>query len=408
MAWRTIEPNEIGTDEFVQWAKRVGSDVMMAVNLGTRGPDEARNLIEYCNHPGGTYWSDLRKSNGYPQPHKIKTWCLGNEMDGPWQICHKTADEYGRIACETAKVMRWVDPEIELIACGSSNSSMPTFAQWEATVLEHTYDHVDYISLHQYFGNQSNDTASFLAKTVEMDAFIKSVIAICDYIKAKKRSKKTINLSFDEWNVWFHSNENDKKIEPWTIAPPQLEDIYTMEDALLVGSMLITLIKNADRVKIACLAQLVNVIAPIMTENGGEAWRQTIYYPFMHASLYGRGYALNPVVKSPLYDCKEFTDVPVLDAVATVNEEEEEICIFAVNRDLSDSLKLEVDFREFENYRVIEHIILENDDIKAVNSKDNPNNVVPHNNGDAASDGGNLTATLPRLSWNMIRLSKLV
>ncbi|NMA65396.1 MAG: alpha-N-arabinofuranosidase [Clostridiaceae bacterium] len=408
LAWRTIEPNEIGTDEFVQWAKRVGSDVMMAVNLGTRGPDEARNLIEYCNHPGGTYWSDLRKSNGYPQPHKIKTWCLGNEMDGPWQICHKTADEYGRIACETAKVMRWVDPEIELIACGSSNSSMPTFAQWEATVLEHTYDHVDYISLHQYFGNQSNDTASFLAKTVEMDAFIKSVIAICDYIKAKKRSKKTINLSFDEWNVWFHSNENDKKIEPWTIAPPQLEDIYTMEDALLVGSMLITLIKNADRVKIACLAQLVNVIAPIMTENGGEAWRQTIYYPFMHASLYGRGYALNPVVKSPLYDCKEFTDVPVLDAVATVNEEEEEICIFAVNRDLSDSLKLEVDFREFENYRVIEHIILENDDIKAVNSKDNPNNVVPHNNGDAASDGGNLTATLPRLSWNMIRLSKLV
>src|SRR5690606_37636106 len=280
-------------------------------NLGTRGVDEARDFIEYCNHPGGTYWSDLRRSHGYKEPHNIKVWCLGNAMDGPWQIGHKTAEEYGRLACETAKVMKWVDPSIELVICGSSHINMPTFAEWEATVLDHTYDLVDYISLHQYYGNRSNDTPNYLAKTLDMDRFIKSVISICDFVKAKKRSKKTINLSFDEWNVWYHSNEEDRKIPPWQIAPPQLEDVYTFEDALLVGLMLITLINHADRVKIACLAQLVNVIAPIMTRTGGPAWAQTIYYPFLHASTYGRGVALRPVMTTPVYDTKDFEAVPL-------------------------------------------------------------------------------------------------
>ena len=219
---------------------------------------------------------------------------------------------------------------------------MPTFADWEATVLDHTYDHVEFISLHQYYGNRDNDIANYLALSLEMDDFIKSVISIADYIKAKKRSKKTINLSFDEWNVWYHSNDADRKIDPWSIAPPQLEDIYNFEDALLVGSMLITLLKNADRVKIACMAQLVNVIAPIMTENGGPAWKQTIFYPYMHTSVYGRGVVLNPIVSSPKYDSKDFTDVPVLDTTAVYNEENEELTIFAVNRDLEDSLLLEV------------------------------------------------------------------
>ena len=405
LAWRTVEPNLIGTNEFVQWAKRAGSEVMMAVNMGTRGADAARNLVEYCNHPGGTYWSDLRKSHDYSEPHNIKTWCLGNEMDGPWQICGKTADEYGRAACEAAKVMKWVDPGIQLAACGSSYKEMPTFPAWEASVLDHTYEHIDFISLHQYYGNQNDDTAGFLAKTLDMEAYIKSVVATCDYIKAKKRSKKSIYLSFDEWNVWFHSNEADRKIEPWTVAPPQLEDIYTLEDALLVGSMLITLIKNADRVKIACLAQLVNVIAPIMTVNGGDAWRQTIYYPYMHASLYGRGYVLNPVIKSPVYDCKEYTDVPLLDSTVVVNPESNEISIFAVNRSIEAPLLLEADIRGFEGCSVIEHILLEGNDAKASNTLEGKMSVVPHRGAGAEVKDGCLTALLPKLSWNVIRLS---
>ncbi|MBS4200477.1 alpha-N-arabinofuranosidase [Bacillus sp. FJAT-49732] len=405
LAWRTIETNELGTNEFVDWAKLVNAEVNMAVNLGTRGIEEARNLLEYCNHPSGTYYSDLRISHGYKEPHKIKTWCLGNEMDGPWQIGHKTAHEYGRLANETAKVMKLVDPSIELVACGSSHRKMPTFADWEATVLDHTYENVEFISLHQYYGNRSNDVANYLALPLEMDDFIKSVISIADYIKAKKHSKKTINLSFDEWNVWYHSNAADRKIEPWTIAPPQLEDIYNFEDALLVGSMLITLLKHADRVKIACMAQLVNVIAPIMTETGGPAWKQTIFYPYMHASKYGRGVVLNPIVSSPKYDSKDFTDVPVLDTTAVYNEENEELTIFAVNRDLDDRLLLECDIRNFEGYKVVEHIVLENDDLKQVNTATSQA-VAPHNNGDATNDNGRVTASLPKLSWNVIRLKK--
>ena len=275
LAWRTVETNEVGVNEFAQWAKKVNTEVMMAINLGSRGIDAARNLVEYCNHPSGSYYSDLRRSHGFEEPHKFKVWCLGNEMDGPWQIGAKTAYEYGRTALEAAKVMRWVDPSLELVICGSSGSGMPTFAEWEATVLDLTYEHVDYLSLHTYYGNRDDDTPNFLARSLDMDRFIHSVIAICDYIKAKKRSKKTINLSFDEWNVWYHSNEADRWIDPWSIAPPQLEDIYTMEDALLVGSMLMSLMRRADRVKIGCLAQLINVIAPIMTEK--RAWRRPYF-----------------------------------------------------------------------------------------------------------------------------------
>ena len=302
LAWRTTEPNLIGTNEFAEWAKRAGAEVNLAVNLGTRGVDAARNLIEYCNRPGGGYWSDLRRSHGVADPHKIKTWCLGNEMDGPWQIGQKTAGEYGRLASQTAHAMRLVDPSIELVACGSSNSQMPTFPEWEATVLDHAYGLVDYISLHIYYRYEYDDLGTFLAQSLDMDAFIETVIATCDFVQAKKRTRKQINLSFDEWNVWYHHRQHDREImasDPWQVAPPLTEDIYTHADALLVGSMLISLLRHADRVKIACLAQLVNVIAPIMTETGGPAWRQTIFYPFLHASRFGQGEVLDLQVRSP-------------------------------------------------------------------------------------------------------------
>lgn len=405
LAWRTTETNQIGTNEFMDWAKKINADVNMAVNLGTRGIDAARNLVEYCNHPSGSYWSDLRISHGYKDPHNIKTWCLGNEMDGPWQIGHRTAHEYGRVAVETAKAMKWVDPTIELVACGSSNRHMPTFAEWEATVLDHTYDHVDYISLHTYYGNRDNDLGNYLAQSLDMDQFIYSVISTADYIKAKKRSNKTINLSFDEWNVWYHSNDADKKIDPWSVAPPQLEDIYNFEDALLVGSLLISMLKRADRVKIACLAQLVNVIAPIMTEKGGEAWKQTIFYPYMHASVFGRGTALHSIVSSPKYDSKDFTDVPYLDTVSVHDDDNETLTIFAVNRHQTDTLSLACDVRSFEGYKVVEHIVLENNDVKATNQQ-NRSNVTPHSKGDASVDNGQLVANFSKLSWNVIRLAK--
>lgn len=404
LAWRTIEPNHVGLNEFADWAKAAGTEVMWAINLGTQGIEDARNVVEYANHPSGSYWSDLRAKHGYREPHRIKTWCLGNEMDGPWQIGHKTAHEYGRIAQEAAKVMKWTDPTIELVACGSSGIGMKSFADWEATVLDHTYEHVEYLSLHTYYGNRDGDTATFLARSLQMDEFIESVAAICDYVKAKKRSKKTMHLSFDEWNVWYHSDAQDKKLAPWQIAPPQLEDVYNMEDALVVGCMVISLIKHADRVKMACLAQLVNVIAPIMTETGGAAWAQTIYYPFLHASLYGRGNALVPLIKSEKYDTKDFTDVPYLESVAVHDEATGDVTIFAVNRHLEQPLGFEADLRSFGRFRLVEHLVLAHDDLKAANTAAATNRVHPRADGDAAVDGMRVRATLGKASWNVIRL----
>ncbi|NOW83890.1 alpha-N-arabinofuranosidase [Clostridium beijerinckii] len=408
LAWRSLETNEIGLNEFSKWTNAVGSEIMMAINLGTRGIADACNLLEYCNHKGGTKYSDLRIKHGVKEPHKIKTWCLGNEMDGPWQIGHKTSEEYGRLALETGKAMKLIDPDIELVSCGSSNTAMPTFPEWEASTLDHTYDVVDFVSLHQYYGNRLNDTANFLAQSDDMEHFIKTVTSTCDYIKAKKRSKKTMHLSFDEWNVWFHSNNEDDDImknHPWQKAPALLEDMYNFEDALLVGLMLIVLMKHSDRVKMACLAQLVNVIAPIMTEENGPAWKQTIYYPYLHASKYGRGIALQPVVSSPKHDTIDFTDVKDVESIAVYNEEKEEVTIFAVNRNLEEDIELTCDVRSFEGFKIIEHIVLEHDNMKIVNSPTGEA-VTPKSVDRSNLVDGIITSSLRKVSWNVIRLGK--
>ena len=396
LAWLSLETNQVGIDEFQEWAKRAGTEVMMAVNLGTRGPDEARNLIEYCNSTTDTYYASLRRQNGFEKPFGFKLWCLGNEMDGDWQICHKTAEEYGRTATEAAKVLKWVDPEIELVACGSSDPNMPTYGEWERTVLDHTYDYVDYLSLHCYYGNKAQNTADFLARAEDMDRFIKNTAAICDEIKAKKNSKKTVNLSFDEWNVWYRTKDEEKDMERWQIAPHLLEEKYNFEDALLVGCMLMTLQNNCDRVKIACLAQLVNVIAPIMTEENGNAWRQTIFYPFMYASRYGNGTALLTENESEGYKSKEGWDVPYL--YSSVVENKDEIIVFAANRCLDEDMELDVCL---DGYSLAKHIELYTDDLNTVNDKDNERIVPTERKIDKCQK-----VILKKHSWNMLVYKK--
>ena len=405
-AWSTTETNEFGLHEFCEWADQAGSRVMYAVNLGTRGIDAARNVVEYANHSGGSYWSDLRRRNGLTEPLGIKLWCLGNEMDGPWQIGQKTAYEYGRLVNESAKVMKLVDPSIEVVACGSSAYDMPTFGAWEMEMLEQCYDNVDYVSLHRYYANHSDDTPGFLAKAIDMDAFIKTVVSLCDAAGGRKHSKKKLNLSFDEWNVWYHSNEQDKQVQSenrWGSRLHLLEDVYNFEDALLIGSLLITLLRNSDRVRIACLAQLVNVIAPIMTSPTG-CWAQTIYWPFLHASQYGRGVALKPVVHSPSYHCSEFDNAPVLDAAAVLNDQGG-LTVFAVNRSLEDDLQLTCDLRAFEGLRFAEHIVLHHDDVKAINTEQHPDSVMPVSRNGCAADNGRFEIRIPALSWNVLRFS---
>lgn len=399
LAWSSIETNEVGIDEFQEWAKRVGTEIMMAVNLGTRGPEEAGNVVEYCNAVTDTYYANMRRENGFEEPFGIRTWCLGNEMDGPWQIGHKTPQEYARIACEAAKIMKWTDDSIELVACGSSHIGMETFGEWEETVLREAYDHIDYLSLHNYYGNPDNDTESYLGCSLNMKSFIETVVGICDKVKAEKGSEKDIHLSFDEWNVWFHSQEQDKEIPKWQVAPPLLEDIYNMEDALVVGCLLNTLINHSDRVKIACLAQLVNVIAPIMTVTGSKVWLQTIFYPYLYACRYGRGSALKVNVECEKYDVKSLQNIPYLDASSVWNEEKKELTVFIVNRHLEKAIEVDLAMEGFENLSCVEHKILNHSDLKAANSPEKPEEVAPKE-GSGIKEG---KLVLEPHSYNMIR-----
>ncbi|HEY6451350.1 MAG TPA: alpha-N-arabinofuranosidase [Steroidobacteraceae bacterium] len=392
LAWGSTETNEFGTNEFVLWTRAAGVEPMLAVNLGTRGPDQARQLIEYCNHPGGTHYSDLRRSHGFPQPHGIKFWCLGNEMDGPWQICQKTAAEYGRTAQETAKVMRWVDPNVQLTACGSSNHAMPTYGYWEQEVLEHCFDHVEFISLHQYFRNDANDINSYFSVIEDLDTFIKEVVAIADSVAAKRRSPKRIMLALDEWNVWYKAHTAADLRKPgWPVAPKLIEEVYNFEDALIVGGVLITLMNNADRVKAACLAQLVNVIGAIMTEAGGPAWRQTIYYPFSQASRFGHGSVLRTQSR---------TDGYLLTAVLH-DEQSGRYTVFALNRSASEDMALSVEINGMKKCRLHSASELHHPDLKAANTSSSPDTIKPHAHPRASIDGARLQAVLRPLSWNV-------
>jgi alpha-N-arabinofuranosidase len=403
-AWRSIEPNHVGVDEFTAWARSVGSETMMAVNLGTRGVDEALALLEYCNHPSGTAWSDLRRRNGAAEPHDIKLWCLGNEMDGPWQIGHKTAVEYARLAGETAKAMRRIDPSIELVACGSSNSGMATFGAWEATVLAEAYDAVDYISLHSYYEPHDGDRDSFLASAVNMDRFIDDVVATCDHVRAVGRHRKRINLSFDEWNVWYYSQFPGEVNLDWEHAPRLIEDTYSVIDAVVVGNLLISLLRHADRVRIACLAQLVNVIAPIRAEPGGPAWRQSTFHPFALTSRHGRGTVLRVEPSGPVHDTARHGEVPLVDAAAVLDEESGVVTLFAVNRDQHQPVALDVDVRARPGLALAEHVGIFDDDPDAVNTADQPDRVTPTRLADLKVTDGHVRPVLPPLSWSLLRI----
>lgn len=413
LAWHSIETNQFGLHDFMSWADQVETEPMLAVNLGTRGLQEACDLIEYTNHRGGSYWSDRRIANGATDPFGVKLWCLGNEMDGPWQVGHKTAAEYGRLASETGKAMRLVDGEIELVACGSSNSSMPTFGEWESTVLELCYDTVDYVSLHAYYQEHAEDAASFLASAVNMDRFIESVVATADAVRARGRHTKRINLSFDEWNVWYISRFRGDGPKPreteWRPQPRLIEDEYNVTDAVVVGTLLNSLLRHGDRVTVACQAQLVNVIGLLRSEPGGEAWKQTIAYPFEQVRRLARGQILQVVAKTDRYDSDAYTDVPIVDAAATYDAETGRCAVFVANRSLSESARLEVDLRGVGGTAVRSATTLH-----ARDGQDrHTSNVVEHDAvvplpfDDHTVADGRLTATLPALSWTVFEIDAL-
>lgn len=408
LAWHSTETNEVGLHEFAGWLEKVGSDLMLAVNLGTRGTAEALDLLEYVNIRGGSALSDLRIANGRVDPFGVRMWCLGNEMDGPWQLGHRSADDYAELATRTARAMRMLDPDLQLVVCGSSSAHMPTFGEWERTVLGHAYDEVDYISCHAYYEEKGGDLGSFLASAVDMDRFIESVVAIADEVKAERGSEKTIGISFDEWNVWYleryQAEDRITGIDDWPVAPRLLEDHYSVADAVVVGSLLISLLKHADRVTSASLAQLVNVIAPIMTEPGGPAWRQTTFFPFATTSRRARGVALRVDIESPRYETAAYGTVALVDAVATHDADGGRSALFLVNRSQDTGALVEVNLAELGPVAVLSAQTLADADLAARNTLADPDRVVLAANATAAVQHGVLVVELPPVSWTAIEL----
>jgi len=407
LAWHSTETNEVGLHEFHRWLESIGSELVLAVNLGTRGTLEALDLLEYANLPGSSARALERAANGRAQPFDVRMWCLGNEMDGPWQLGHRSADDYGKLAAQTARAMRMFDPSLELVVCGSSSRHMSTFGEWERVVLSHAYDDVDFISCHAYYEEKGGDAASFLASAVDMDAFIEQVVTTIDHVKAVKRSDHVVNISFDEWNVWY--NERFEKVDKitgadnWPVAPRLLEDAYSVLDAVVVGNLLISLLRRADRVTSASLAQLVNVIAPIMTEPGGIAWKQTTFFPFALTSALAVGEVVTTRVESDTYDTAVYGTVPTIDAITTHDAAAGTVSIFVVNRSQTEATALVFELGSFA-VGTAHAQTLADDDMYAVNTLSDPERVSMRTNDSLTINGGWGRVILPAVSWTVITL----
>ncbi|MFG1917339.1 alpha-N-arabinofuranosidase [Micromonospora sp. NPDC048898] len=406
LAWHSLETNAFGLDEFMRWLGKANAEPIMAVNLGTRGTAEAVDLLEYANHRGGSHLADQRRDNGATDPYGIRLWCLGNEMDGPWQVGQRSATEYGRLAAQTAKAMRRFDPDLELVACGSSHLGMPTFGSWERDVLTEAYDDVDLISLHAYYQPVDDDLRSFLASAEDMDTYIDAVTAIADSVGAIRRSTKKIMIAFDEWNVWYQSAapSTPPSGEDWPVAPPLLEDHYSVADAVVVGGLLISLLRHSDRVAAACQAQLVNVIAPIRTEPGGSAWRQTIFHPFARTARHARGAVLDVLRDGSTTTTDRYGDVAAVDAVSTWDDSTGELTVFLVNRDTDTPAQVTVDVSGAQVTGIIECVTVGGTDLDAKNTADGPDHAEPRPNDTARQADADVRLTLPPASWTMLRM----
>ncbi|MGA8205805.1 MAG: alpha-N-arabinofuranosidase [Woeseiaceae bacterium] len=415
-AWNSLEPNQFGTNEFMDWCRLVGSEPLLGFNLGTGTPEMAVAYVEYCNVDKGTKWSELRRSHGYEKPHDVRYWCLGNEMDGPWQMGHMQAHEYGRKARDTARQIRKIDRSLNLIACGSSNTILPTYLVWDREVLEECYDQVDGISLHNYYGNTEqltgNDSTRYLAMNLDMERQIQEIEAVCDYVQGTLKSPKRLWLSFDEWNVWYRARGGLFADGQRQFAPHLLEEQYNLEDALLVGGFLNTLLRRSDRVHVACLAQLVNVIAPLVT-NDEAVLRQTIYYPYAWALKYARGRVLDPLLESETYpihaaglraDFARDDEVPYVDTAVTLDAAKGEAAVFVLNRDLEGERELVLEWADPVPKRVLACETLAGSDLKAVNTFEKPHTVVPKPL-DAPRASNSMTLKLPAASYTVLHLA---
>ncbi|WFG38957.1 alpha-N-arabinofuranosidase [Candidatus Lucifugimonas marina] len=399
-SWKTTDPNTFGTDEFMKWCKLVGTEPMMAVNLGTLGPAEAAALVEYCNLNTDTRWAQARRDNGSPEPHAVKMWCLCNEMDGPWQAGHMPAEQYALKARNAARLMRGLDPSIELIAAGSSGRQMETYLEWDRTVLETCWDDIEFISAHRYSSNAANNTPEFLAEGVVIDSILDDYAGLIAYVKGVKQSDRDVHVSFDEWNVWYKERGGVAQDGKWDTSPALLEEVYNLEDALVCAQYMNSFIRRADVVKVACLAQLVNVIAAVLTRTDGML-KQSIYYPFALYSKHATGISLTPAVHGDTYDAGERSEVEFIDASASFDEASGELALFIVNRSVDQDSTVTIDLSDRTITGAGTVQILTGDHPKLANTWEQPENVVP-STGTSQLENGVLTIDVPKLGMAVV------
>ncbi len=408
LAWRSVETNTFGLNEFMRWAEKANALPILTVNLGSQGMENALSLLEYCNLNQGTQYSEMRRSHGVATPYQVKTWCLGNEMDGLWQIGHKTPQEYGRLAAETGRAMKRMDPSIELIACGSSKSDMSSCPSWDLEVLEHVYGIADYLALHQYYGGQEMGTANFLAQSLDMEEYIATIRAAIQVMRKKTLNNNPMYISMDEWGVWSKlENAIGRSFErhPWQVAPVIDEQAYTMEDTLLFASMMMAILKNVDIVKIACQALLTNISACIMTEPNGDIWLQPVYYVFAQIAQYARGQVLQMAdANMPYYTCDTCAKVPVLDHVECLSDDDKEVVCFMVNRSETEPASLQWQLERM-NPIAIEAFTLLTASDKNITNRQNHQAIMPRQGMGARFEQGTCTAEIPPLAFAVLRVS---
>jgi len=398
LAWQSLETNQFGTNEFMEFCRSIDAAPMLGVNMGTGTIQAAADLVEYCNVSHGTKWSDLRIKHGVQDPHNVRYWCVGNEMDGPWQIGHLDAVSYANKALEAAKMMKWQDPTIQTILCGSSNDQMPTYPEWDRTALEIAWEHMDYLSMHYYAGNRKEDTASFLASAVLFERFVDSLEGTLRYVKAKRRSKHDIYLSWDEWQVWYKGDPVQGK---WEEAPHLAEEIYNLEDALVVAQWLNVFLRKSHVLKIACVAQIVNVISWLHTRPDGLL-KHPSYYAFKLVSNHARGDALDVHVKAPALETKEYDAVPTLDVSASYNAETDEGAVFLVNRSQTESVPTDLVWQDGQGLAIDKAWQLAGSDPKAVNSWESPKQITAKSISVPTVENGRATINLPPLSFTVL------
>jgi alpha-N-arabinofuranosidase len=397
-AWKSLEPNTFGTNEYIQLCRTLHCEPMLALNLGSASVEDSVQLVEYCNGSTDTPMGRLRASHGFPDPHNVRYWCLGNEMDGPWQIGHLDARSYAEKALRAARHIKSMDARNQTVLAGSSNPEMPTYPEWDRVILEHCWESIDFLSMHDYAGNWTNDTASYLASGLRFEAHLKTIARTIRNTKTVLGSSHDVKIAWDEWNVWYKDRSADGH---WTFAPHLSEEIYNLEDALVIAQWLNVFLRHCDELKIACVAQVVNAISPLLTTPTGLL-KQATYYPLLMVAQHAAGDALDVRVESPEYSTTIYGDVPLLDASATFDSKRRRLSIFLVNRSATDVQPLEILCAGISDLSLTNNHQLAGRDPKAANSFEGPDRVVPQPLRPVEIKTGTARLLLPALSFTVL------